>query len=126
MKLCVYDPEKHFEEIQGWARSYRLNIRKEYCAPTGLVIEGVCASFLLLTNTGVAFNEPTFANPNISKAMRDEGLNKLGDAMWAYAKGLGVKTLQAYTAVPAIIARAQEHGWRVDDKRQFTVITKEL
>lgn len=123
MQVQIYDKSRHIEQVCSWLDGRGLKLPLHWLPPTGLIIEGVCVSFLYLTNSPIAYSEQTLCNILIPKETRNQALDLLGTAMWDYARSLGVQQLQATTTLDAIASRAAAHGWKTSS---VTLLIKEL
>ena len=115
MQAIPYDPSLHLDQVKAWAEAWKFNVPFWCLSPIGFIVPGVWVSFLMLTNTPVAMIEPTWTNPECSRAERDEAHLLVHDALIAEAKRHGKKMMMG--PVPTTHAsyqrRATDLGWYV-------------
>lgn len=112
-KIELYQPEKHKEELMIWAKQWNWHPEVlEILPTTGLIIEGICATFLYETNSKTCFMEGFICNKEISKEDRDLYLDQIVEALFALAKEKGYKYMQGNTRYKAVLDRSIKLGFK--------------
>jgi hypothetical protein len=82
--------------------------------PNGIVVETVsqriCAGFLYLTDSSIAWLEFVVANPMCDKLLRDKALDTLIPSLLYRAKELGKTTVFSSSVHPRLMNRYEKHG----------------
>lgn len=124
MKADKFKPELHFEEIKDWSKDRGLGmVPKELLPKTGRIVPGVCAAFLYLTDSKVAFLENMISNPQTDKALASEALDLCVKAIEQDAKESGVSLIWSSTCIPQVMKRAESLGFQVQT-RVYKLILK--
>lgn len=95
------------EMIRDWYRGWLMKpVPRELLPETGLIVNGVCAGFLYLTNSGLGLIEGYISNPEASPELRSEGLDELTSALLSLAKEKGVVVVKCETRLSQVAERA--------------------
>lgn len=96
--------------IGQWFAAQGLEMPK--LPPTGFIVDGVAATFLVKTDSGVAFAEAYVTNPAAPAGPRSIALDDLTAALIDEARDCGFTSLIAITENKGLCARAVErHGF---------------
>jgi hypothetical protein len=126
MKAIAYQHCKHHECVCEWSAGHGLGEPPGHVLPdTGVVVEGVCALFLYLTNSSVGFCESLIVNPEASHEEINEAIPACFQELEKLAARHGVSILWATTFIPGVVERAKEQGFRVHP-RSHKLITKRV
>lgn len=118
MQAEAWDPSVHVPMVTGWIRARELGEDAGDVAllpPTGLVVGGIAAGFVYMTNGGVAFIDSFMTDPASSKADRSEALDTLMVLLVAQAKELGYAVVIGTTTAQPLADRFHQHGFSVSD-----------
>jgi hypothetical protein len=97
--------------IRSWASARGLP-RLGLLPPTGFIVDGVFAAYLVKTDTDVAFVEAYVTNPAASSADRSEAIDLVTQRLFEEARSCGFTTVLALTENQGLISRAVErHGF---------------
>jgi len=119
-----YKPTQ-YEEINTWFKERKGDsIPEAFLSPTGFIVPGVAAGFLIKTDCNVCFLEPFISNPKAPKELRELALEGIVEALENEATKLGYRFCYGIATAPTMI----EHGMKRDwvSMGQMTVIIKEL
>lgn len=113
-----------FKAIVPWyeARGYKPS--KDMIPPTGFIVPGVAAGFLMKTDTGACILEPFIANPETSKIERNNAINAIMVDLIKEARVLGFSRIFGFSSNEPMIERALKHGFIVVE--ESTTVVKEL
>ncbi len=113
-KVVSYQPEKHLEQLSNWAKQWNWGPDVLSMMPTtGLIIEGVCATFLYETNSSVCFMEGFICNKEVEGVERDECLDLIVTSLFQLAKEKGFKYMKGDSRYQAVIDRALKLGFHL-------------
>lgn len=108
-RLAVKIEDKDFSVLREWWRGWGMTpVPRELLPETGMIVPGVCAGFLYLTNSALGLIETYISNPEASKRLRDEGLDELTHALISLAKDHGVTLLRCDSKNLSVIERAKK------------------
>ena len=113
-KIELYQPEKHREQLVAWAKQWDWNETVLDILPTtGLIIDGVCATFLYETNSNICMMEGFICNKEADKKEREKCLDLIVDALLLFAKSRGFKYIKGDTRYKAVVDRGLKHGFKL-------------
>lgn len=103
---------KDYEQICSWIkkRGFDCPDKNEF-SNTGMIVDGIAAAFIYLTNSNVAILGNTVTNPDAPKEDRQEALRKIANDLEAFAKSCGYKKVKFDTIVGSIEALMTELGY---------------
>ena len=110
-----------------WWNFWKFPPMPKEALPMGLMVEidlevPVCAGFLYLTGTSLAWVEWIVASPTVSKADRNEGLDKLVNSLEWHALANGAKLVFTSCKHDNLCKRFREHEWIETDKNMSNFI----
>lgn len=119
-----YPTLSNYWELYGWNP-----VPLDFLPPTGWVVSDdtgliVCAGFLYLTNSFLAWPEWVIGNPLVSKEIRAKALDLLIDYTNNEAKKRNYKALLALTPNKKLIERYQQHGYTVGDQNVISLVRR--
>lgn len=122
--LADYPTLSNYWEMYGW-----VPVDQAALPSTGWVVSDdtgliLCASFLYLTNSAVAWPEWTIGNPLISKEKRSQALDLLMDYTIEEAKKRNYKVLMTFTPHGKLIERYQKHGYSLGDQGVVSLVRR--
>ena len=105
-----------------WYKQWNLNPTIIDMMPTtGLIIEGVCATFLYETNSPICFMEGFISNKNIKDEEREECLDLLVTTLFHLAKEKGYQFMKGDSRYKTVIDRAVKLGFTLSPHNYQTV-----
>lgn len=122
MKVRDFQSEDYEIVSQWWGQWGWPAIPLEFLPPNGLVIDGVCAVWVYLTDTPIAWIEHYISDKAASKADRDEGLNLLIDAATERAKEKGALVAMSSVRHNGLSKRLSDKGFVKSDENMTTYI----
>jgi hypothetical protein len=126
MKVERYDPERHRQWLRAWLDWHdERPVAPELLPPTGFVVPELAMGFLYETDAKVALIEVLISNPLASREARGQALDVVVETIIEEARTRGFARLLGYTALPAVVSRAERHGFSVGAER-YTLVTKVL
>lgn len=126
MEVKPFELQKHYEEVQKWFSSWDWPMIPIDSIPeNGVIIEGVCAGFLYLTDSNIAIFDFIVSNREVKDEYRDKCLDLLVDKAIERAKTLGRDTLLTYTNLKALEDRLTRHGYKVAERGMAIMIRRE-
>lgn len=104
------------DEIKRWSVEHQneislLKFKELFPIETGLIMSGVCAGFLFLTETKVAYIDGLISNPALDKEFRSDCLDALCEALIDLAKYYQVKVLKCDTNLLHVQKRVLKYGF---------------
>jgi hypothetical protein len=115
MNIISFTPE-HYEEISCWWRDQNWTPVDLKTLPTnGLIIPGVCAGFLYMTDSNLCLLEWVIANPKTDKEIRSEGLDLLIDSLLKKAEELKYSLVFTSVSHPRLMDRYTKLGFQKTD-----------
>lgn len=113
-KIVSYQPELHKEMLMQWAKQWGWNETVIDILPTtGLIIEGVCATFLYETNSNMCFMEGFICNKEADREVREVCLDRIVDALLLLGREKGYKYIKGDTRYQAVVDRGLKHGFKL-------------
>jgi len=126
MKVERYDPQLHRAWLRDWLDWHdERPLAPELLPPTGFVVPELAMGFLYGTDSKMALIEVLISNPMASRELRSQALDAVVEAIIAEAQARGFTRLLGYTALPAVVGRAERHGFGAGAER-YTLVTKVL
>jgi hypothetical protein len=111
--------KEDYPQLEAWWKLHSWPpVPIEILPPNGIVIEyiqngisrRICAGFLYLTDTPIAWLEYILANPLCDKLLRDRALDVLIPALLYRAKEVGKSVVFSSVEHPSLIKRYERHG----------------
>jgi len=113
-KIELYQPEKHREQLETWAKQWGWDLTVLDILPRrGLIIDGVCATFLYETNSNLCMMEGFICNKEADKEIREKCLDRIVDGLLLLARDLGYKYIKGDTRYQAVVDRGLKHGFKL-------------
>lgn len=111
---CVrYYQDSDFETVQEWHLKHGTCLNDRSLLPSvGFIIEGLCAGFIYMTDSGVSFIEGYITNPDSSLKDRSRGLDIITECLISHAKIMGAKLIKCETRFNGIRRKAEKFGFR--------------
>lgn len=116
--------DEDFKSIIEWYDSRHIRPAQDMIPPTGFIVPGIAAGFLMRTDTSACILEPFIANPRANKHDRDRALNSIMNDLIHEAKELGYDRVFGFSSHERMIERAVSHGFIVVE--ESTTVVKEL
>ena len=112
-----YDPARHREEFRSWCAAWGLPESASDLVPQfGVIAPGVACAFLYRTDSPVCHIDLLLSAPGVDDDLRDRAIDTIVQAIISAATELGFTRMYAHTALPAVVARAERHGFVFEDK----------
>lgn len=101
-----------YSELARWYEGHGQPVPPpDMLSDLGIIVEGVCAGFVLLTNSAVCLIDSLVTNPEASGEERHKALVLLGDALVEAAKESGAKVIMGLSGIPSIEVRMVQMGF---------------
>lgn len=113
-----------YGELSEWWAARRIVMAKDVLPPTGFIVPGIAAGFLIKTDTSCCIIEPFIANPRANKHDRDKALNKIMLDLIEEAKNCGFSRIFGFSSRESMIERAVNCGYTIVE--ESTTVCKEL
>lgn len=114
--MRLIDLEKDYDTLVEWWTSYDFPPVPKECLPKhGLIIEGVCAGFVYRTDSKIAWLEWIVGNRQVTKEVREEGLQRLVPALTELAGELGYEKVFSAVKHPNLIQIYIKQGFITTD-----------
>jgi hypothetical protein len=105
--------EKDYDEVSGWYKARSLPVPGVNAFPTfGLVVHGVAAGFLIVTDCNLALIDFYISNPDVTREERDVALDAITEGLLEYGIKIGITNFKADTQVKRIRQRAENYGFK--------------
>jgi hypothetical protein len=102
--------DSDLKEINRWEALHGADLTPIEALPqVGFIYPGVCAGFLLQTDSAVCFLDGFTANPEVEKEKRRLALDSVTEKLLITAKDLGFKSVLAFTSNESIKARCNRY-----------------
>lgn len=112
-----------YATLSQWWEAYNWTPPPEDSLPSsGIVVEGVCAGFLYITNSKMGIMEWIVGNPDASKEARAEAIEKTITAIQGMARGFGIKYLFSSIKHPNLIEHYERAGFVKTDTDMINFI----
>lgn len=114
----------HAEEIREWCLGWNISPELTQELPEmGVVARGLACAFLYRTDSPLCLIDALLTAPGASDAERDAAVDAVVTALFDIAAHLGFTKMGAYTAIPAVVERAERHGFEfVEPKFAYGVL----
>lgn len=114
-----------YEMINEWFKDRKGDsIPEAFIPPTGFIVPGVAAGFLIKTDCNVCFLEPFISNPKANKDLRKKALSDIMARLEIEASKLGYRFAYGVSTAPTMIDHALNQNWT--SMGNMTVVAKEL
>ena len=114
--------DSDYNELQSWQHARGLNMPAQiYLSNMGFIVPNKAAGFLYTTNSGVCHLEMIMSNPDIDKQDRDIAINKIVELAIFTSQALGYKVITSTTTIDAIVERAKQHGFTVEQNHSLLI-----
>lgn len=122
--MIRYTPDQ-YNEVNSWFKQHKgVDIPEQFLPPTGFVVSGIAAGFLIKTDCNVCFLEPFIANPKADKEVRSTAIASIVESLEKEAKSLGYRFIYGIATAPTMIKHGTDRGWL--NMGDSTVIIKEI
>lgn len=118
-----YELDDYWQLAEWWA-ARKIVMAEDVLPPTGFIVPGIAAGFLIKTDTSCCIIEPFIANPRANKEDRDAALNKIMLDLIEEARFLGFKRIFGFSSRESMIERALNCGYVIVE--ESTTVCKEL
>ncbi|MEQ1874254.1 MAG: hypothetical protein ABL953_11055 [Ilumatobacteraceae bacterium] len=116
----------HRSMVKQWCRSRKLPTTMLQLLPRhGLIVPDVAVAFLYQTDSKIAFVDGFMSNPDASMDDRLSAFDAITEGLEVLARRLGFKHIWVFTTRKGVVAQAERHGWKADDK-SYLFVGKEL
>lgn len=116
--------DEDFYSIIEWYEARHTRPAQDMIPPTGFIVPGIAAGFLMRTDTSACILEPFIANPHANKQDRDRALNSIMKDLLDEARSLGYDRVFGFSSHERMIERAVSHGFTIVE--ESTTVVKEL
>lgn len=107
-----FDRRCDLDALNGWYTARKMPIPVISLLPeTGLIVPGVAAAFLLLTDSSLALLHECVTNPSALSRDRHEALSAIYAELCTIAASKGYVHLMTWTADSGIVRRMAESGF---------------
>lgn len=96
--------------------------KQEHLPPTGFIIDGVAAGFLIKTDAHMAILDYYATNPKADSKSRHEALEEITSELIVLASKMKFKAIKVGTCFEDIKERAIKHGFR--NLGEYTVLIR--
>lgn len=80
---------------------------------TTLIVDGIAAGSLVLTNIETGILENYISNPDANERQINASINHITDMLIGLAEGLKLRQLYVFTRIPSVAKRARKYGFKV-------------
>jgi hypothetical protein len=122
--LVYYQRGVHEREVMKWHARHQRPWNPDSISLEGVIVPGVAAGWLYVTNGPVAFIENVVTNPEASSEDRHAALDAIHDWAFKAAKSRGYRRLVALVTHDGLVPRAEAYGY--ENAGKTTVLVKEL
>lgn len=110
--MRTYDADTDYENLcEWWALHKQAPIALCMIPDSGLIVEGVAAGFLYLTNAKLGIIDLYVSNPKASKEARNNALNEITEELISLAHHRDCKAILATSSLQAVEKRALDFGF---------------
>jgi len=111
-----------FTDLNSWYyRRKGENFPMRYLSPTGVIVPGVAAGFLIQTDAHFGILEPFISNPEASKEDRDRALHMILERLTSMAKKIDYKVIYGFSTNKIMLDRAISQGFEIQELNSTTV-----
>lgn len=121
---CRKYNHEDFYSIIEWYEARHIRPAQDMIPPTGFIVPGIAAGFLMRTDTSACILEPFIANPHANKEDRDRALNSIMGDLIEEARNLGYDRVFGFSSRESMIERAVFQGFVIVE--ESTTVCKEL
>jgi hypothetical protein len=114
MQAERWDPIRHGDLIASWSRARfgdGAPFQRDVLPPTGVVVGGIVAAFLMKTDASVAYIDNIISDPTSDAEARSLALDAAIEALTAEAVWSGFGLVVCVTGVPTLARTLRAHGW---------------
>ena len=116
VRCLMVDVRRYFgndyEQVKSWFLARKMVPPPEDLLPkNGVIMDGIAAGFLYLTDSSVAIIDGYISNKDSVKHERDQAIDKLTLELISIAKAKGFKIIKADTMIKSVGNRAALHGF---------------
>lgn len=109
MRARFYRPEDLIEINEWYSLRQMTPMRADIIPKVGYIVEGVAAGFLYQTDSSMCLFDGFIANPLAERHEREEGLDKITDALISQAEKLNFYSIVAMTKHEVIRERCRKY-----------------
>lgn len=121
---CRKYKDEDFYSIIEWYEARHIRPAQDMIPPTGFIVPGIAAGFLMRTDTSACILEPFIANPCANKHDRDKALNAIMSDLINEARHLGYDRVFGFSSHERMLERAVSQGFIIVE--ESTTVVKEL
>lgn len=112
----TFEPAKHLQEINQWCQGWQMQEFPDgWLPPTGLIVRGIIAAFLYMTDSKIAIIENVISNPAASKQDRKRCLLQVARELEVIAIDRGFRYLTGSTCNRSIEDTAKQLQWNLTE-----------
>lgn len=116
MNIREVNLDNDYAELANWWTEYGWSpIPASLLPASGLIVPGLAAGFVYLSNSSLAWIEWVVGNPAAPSADRDAALEILIPALMEQAKAAGAEMAVLATKHKKLIGRLESHGFQASD-----------
>jgi len=126
MSIIAFKPEHYFAMYKWWEGHGVPIVDYRVLPPFGLLVPGVCAGWLYMSDAPLSFFAWPVSNPDAHAKDILDGFEQMIDTMREHSKEQGKLIMVAYTGFPSLSRLLIKHGFSMEDMRvdQFVCSTR--
>ncbi len=114
-----------FTDVNSWYYKRKgENFPMRYLSPTGVIVPGIAAGFLIQTDAHFGILEPFISNPEASREDRDMAINMILKKLTDMAKTIDYRIVYGFSTNPIMLDRAIAQGFEIQELNSTTVIKR--
>src|SRR5438309_6025945 len=114
-----------FPELDRWLEARGMPISRPSLMPKhGVIVEGIAAGFIYLTDGGIAILDYFVSNPKSDKSERDQSLDVITLSLIQVGHAHGIHAFKCDTKIIAVKERARRLGFM--ETGEFTAFFREV
>lgn len=111
--------------LRDWYLAHRVHVPGfNDFPPIGLVVDGLAAGFLILTDVRMGIFDFFISNPDSDSRDRFHAIEEIIDGLTEIAKERGMRAIRCDTQLPVIVNKALSHGF--ENLGAYQVFIKEI
>jgi len=108
-----FNETRDYKELVSWYHARDLVAPGLDMLPTyGLIIKGIAAGFIIVTDCNLGYLEFYISNPHTDKKERDLALDLITRGLIEHGESVGISNFKCDTQSPAVMKRASRFGFR--------------
>lgn len=117
--------ESDYKEIAHWFQAWGVTPPPiGILSDIGIIVPGVAAGFLYLTNSQMGIIDCLVSNPDASKEERNHAIHLIGERLLEMARSTDCIRVKCNTRIGSVMERAKQFGFV--ETGEFTCLTKEM